>query len=42
MAVGLSFSAWASLLPDRSQMRLLFVIFSIVALALGLVNLAGA
>lgn len=42
MAVGLSFSAWASLLPDRSQMRLLFVIFSIVALALGLLSLAGA
>ena len=41
MAVGLSFSAWASLLPDRSQMRLLFVIFSMVALVLGLVNLAG-
>lgn len=42
LAVGLSFSAWASLLPDRSQMRLLFAILSLVALVLGLVNLAGS
>lgn len=42
MAVGLSFSAWASLLPDRSQMRLLFVILGIVALVVGLGSLAGA
>lgn len=42
MAVGLSFSAWASLLPGLSQMRLLFVVLALVALAVGSVNLLGS
>jgi len=42
MAVGLSFSAWASLLPSLSQMRLLFVVLALVALAVGSVNLLGS
>jgi hypothetical protein len=36
MAVGLSLSAWASLLPDTSDMRVLFASFSVVALVVGL------
>lgn len=42
MAVGLSFSAWASLLPNKSQMRLLFAILATVALVVGLGSLAGS
>jgi len=36
-AIGLALTAWASLLPDDSSIRLVFVIFSLVVLVVGLI-----
>lgn len=41
MALGLAFSAWASLLKEESNLRILFAIFSIAMLVLGLVLYFG-
>jgi len=38
MALGLTFAAWASLLKEESNMRVLFAIFSIAMLIYGLVT----
>ena len=41
MALGLAFAAWASLLRDESNMRLVFSAFAIVTLAIGIVAYLG-
>jgi hypothetical protein len=41
MALGLAFSAWASLLKEESNLRILFAVFSIAMLILGLVLYFG-
>ena len=38
MAVGLSFVAWASLLPAESRMRLVFTILALITLVLGFIT----
>ncbi len=37
MALGLAFAAWASLLKDESNMRVLFALFAVVTLAMGVI-----
>ncbi len=41
MALGLAFVAWASLLKEESKLRVVFAIFGIVMLILGVVNLVS-
>lgn len=36
-AIGLALTAWASLLPEESSIRLVFVIFSLIVLVVGLI-----
>jgi hypothetical protein len=38
MALGLTFAAWASLIKEESKMRILFGVFSIIMLIIGLVT----
>ena len=38
MALGLAFAAWASLLKDESNMRVLFALFAVMTLALGVIT----
>jgi hypothetical protein len=38
MALGLAFAAWASLLKEESNMRLLFSVFAIVTLVIGVIT----
>jgi hypothetical protein len=37
MALGLAFAAWASLLKQESNMRVLFALFAVITLAMGIV-----
>jgi hypothetical protein len=41
MALGLAFAAWASLLKDESNMRLLFSAFAIITLVAGVITYLG-
>jgi hypothetical protein len=41
MALGLAFAAWASLLKDESNMRLLFVLLSVIMLVYGVIQYLG-
>jgi len=41
MALGLAFAAWASLLKEDSNMRLLFALFSVITLAIGILTYLG-
>ena len=41
MALGLAFAAWASLLKDEGNMRVLFALFAIMTLAIGVVAYLG-
>lgn len=41
MALGLAFAAWASLLKDESNMRLLFALFALITLAAGIITYLG-
>lgn len=41
MALGLAFAAWASLLRDESNMRLLFSALSVVTLVIGVISYLG-
>lgn len=42
MALGLAFAAWASLLKDESNMRLMFAAFAIITLVAGLITYFAA
>ncbi len=37
MALGLAFAAWASLLKDESNMRVLFALFAVMTMAMGVI-----
>jgi len=37
MALGLAFAAWASLMKEESNMRLVFAFFSILTLIMGII-----
>ena len=41
MALGLAFAAWASLLKEDSNMRVLFSLFAVIALVIGVINYLG-
>ena len=41
MALGLAFAAWASLLKEDSNMRLLFALFAVIALVIGVIKYLG-
>ena len=41
MALGLAFAAWASLLKDEGNMRVLFALFAVMTLAIGVVAYLG-
>ena len=41
MALGLAFAAWASLLKEESNMRLLFSAFALITLLAGIVTYLG-
>ena len=41
MALGLAFAAWASLLKEDSNMRVLFATFAVIALVIGVINYLG-
>jgi len=41
MALGLAFAAWASLLKDEGNMRVLFALFAVMTLAIGIVTYLG-
>ena len=41
MALGLAFAAWASLLKDEGNMRVLFALFAVMTLAIGVVAYVG-
>jgi len=41
MALGLAFAAWASLLKEESNMRILFAMFGLITLALGIITYLG-
>jgi len=41
MALGLAFAAWASLLKEDSNMRVLFALFAVIALTLGVITYLG-
>jgi len=41
MALGLAFAAWASLLKAEGNMRVLFALFAIMTLAIGVVAYLG-
>ena len=41
MALGLAFAAWASLLKEDSNMRLLFALFAVIALVIGVIQYLG-
>jgi hypothetical protein len=41
MALGLAFAAWASLLREESNMRLLFSAFAIITLVIGVISYLG-
>jgi hypothetical protein len=41
MALGLAFAAWASLLKEDSNMRMLFALFAVIALVIGVINYLG-
>lgn len=41
MALGLVFAAWASLLKEESNMRVLFALFAIIALVIGVIFYLG-
>lgn len=41
MALGLAFAAWASLLKEESNMRLLFSALAIITLVMGVINYLG-
>ena len=41
MALGLAFAAWASLLKEDSNMRLLFALFAVVAPVIGVIKYLG-
>ncbi len=41
MALGLAFAAWASLLKAESNMRLLFALFAVVTLVMGIITYLG-
>ena len=41
MALGLAFAAWASLLKEESNMRLLFSALAIITLVIGVINYLG-
>lgn len=38
MALGLAFAAWASLLKEESNMRIMFALFAVVTLAIGVIT----
>ena len=38
MALGLAFAAWASLLKDESNMRVLFALFGVMTMAMGVIT----
>ncbi len=38
MALGLAFAAWASLLKEESNMRVLFALFAVMTLAIGIIT----
>jgi len=41
VALGLAFAAWASLLKEESNMRILFALFAIITLAMGIIYYIG-
>ena len=41
MALGLAFAAWASLLKEDSNMRVLFALFAVIALVIGVIKYLG-
>lgn len=41
MALGLAFAAWASLAKEESNMRLMFSIFAVITLVLGIITYLG-
>ncbi len=41
MALGLAFAAWASLLKEESNMRILFALFAIITLTMGIIQYLG-
>ena len=41
MALGLAFAAWASLLKEESNMRILFALFAVITLTLGIIYYIG-
>jgi hypothetical protein len=41
MALGLAFAAWASLLKDESNMRVLFAVLAVITLVIGLIQFLG-
>lgn len=41
MALGLAFAAWASLLKEESNMRILFALFAVITLVWGIIQYAG-
>ena len=38
MALSLAFAAWASLLKEESNMRVLFALFAVMTLAMGVIS----
>ena len=41
MALGLAFAAWASLLKEESNMRLLFAALAVITLVIGVITYLG-
>lgn len=41
MALGLAFAAWASLLKEDSNMRVLFALFAVIAMVIGVITYLG-
>ena len=41
VALGLAFAAWASLLKEESNMRILFALFAIITLTMGIIYYIG-
>lgn len=41
MALGLAFAAWASLIREESNMRIVFALFAVITLAMGIITYLG-
>lgn len=41
MALGLAFAAWASLLKEESNMRVMFALFAMITLGMGIITYIG-